>query len=309
MGRRRHALRRIANWAGAPGIHGYRLLARKCRRAIWFILAACWLPHAAAAQMTFVADAGPHKMLGPRLAAGAVIWSHGRSLESEDSLSPTPAYIETFRSQHWDAFRLNRMTARDSLISGSHALAQLAHYLKMQAYRRVVLAGQSFGAFISLIAVEHADDVDAVIALAPAAYGSMIENPARGWLNALRLYPILEQIHSSRIMLFYFKNDIFDPGGRGLQSEEILGARLVPHLIIDRPAALETHWAGSTSAFAARFGPCIMAFVYRGAAAGPECRAQARGSSLVSATGSESENSAPMRRIGTQEERFSRVRQ
>lgn len=223
---------------------------------------------AAAAQMTFVADAGAHPMLGPKAASGAVIWSHGRSVDAEDSSAATPSYIEAFRDQAWDAFRLNRLRASDSLLGGSRALAGLAARLKARGYRRVVLAGQSFGAFISLMAADLSDDIDAVVATAPAAFGPVAEEQELGALNASRLYPVLERVHRARVMLFYFYNDAFDPGGRGSRSEEILTARRLPHLIVDRPAFLATHWAASTGGFAARFGQCIVAFAADDAAVG-----------------------------------------
>jgi len=56
--------------------------------------------------------------------------------------------------------------------------------LKHRGYRRVVLAGQSFGAFISLIAAGHSGAVDTVIGTAPAAYGSAQSDPTGYPLNA-----------------------------------------------------------------------------------------------------------------------------
>jgi pimeloyl-ACP methyl ester carboxylesterase len=226
--------------------------------------------------MVFLKDGGTHGILGPEAAAGAVIWSHGRSTDSEDSLAPTPPYIEAFRVRGWDAFRFDRTRAGDSLRTGSRALALLAASLKAQGYRNVVLAGQSFGAFMSLMAAGSSNDVDAVIAVAPAAFGPVTENPAWGALNALRLYPLLEQTRRARIMLFYFMNDIFDPGGRGRRSELILGQRRRAHLVIDRPQGFRTHWAGSTKEFAASFGSCIVAFAISGEPAAPTCRAAER---------------------------------
>lgn len=225
------------------------------------------------AQMTFIEDGGSHPILGPAAAVGAVVWTHGLSVDVEDSLAPTPNYVEAFRRQRWDAFRLNRMRAQDSLRAGSRALVGFVAGLKAEGYRRVVLVGHSFGAFISLIAADLSDDVDAVIAVAPAAYGPVAENPARGALNASRLYPLLEGIRRARIMLFYFAEDIFDPGGRGARSEEILSGHQRPHMIFDQPALLETHWAASTEDFATRFGLCMVAFAADDTGAPSGCRA------------------------------------
>ena len=124
----------------------------------------------------------------------------------------------------------------------------------------MVLAGQSFGGFISLIAADESDAVDAVIATAPAAFGSVESNPAGYGLNATRLFPLLRAVRHARVALFFFAKDIFDPGGRGAEADRILAARGLPHLVIDHPASFRTHWAAGTPVFAARFGGCLAAF-------------------------------------------------
>ena len=211
------------------------------------------------AQAELVIDTGGHALLGPKQAAGAVIWSHGRSLTREDSTAATPSYIDALRQQRWDAFRFNRLRAVDDLERSPAGLAKAARQLKHQGYRQVVLAGQSFGAFISLLAAGRSDDIDAVIATAPAAYA-----PWGAWrqFNALKLYSTLDQIRHARVMMFFFRNDEFDPGGRAARSEAILDERDLPHLIVDRPAGLglATHWAAGTDQFAVTYSDCITAF-------------------------------------------------
>jgi pimeloyl-ACP methyl ester carboxylesterase len=228
------------------------------------------------AQVALVEDNGPHHTLGPTAAMGAVIWSHGRSVLVEDSKSPTPGYIETFRMQGWDAFRFNRTRDIDFLRKGSLSLASFAGMLKARGYRKVVLAGQSYGAFMSLMAADISPDVDTVVAVAPAAFGPVRDNPKMGALNASRLYPVLERVRRARIMLFYFKDDMFDPGGRGARSDQILSTHQNNHLVVDQPIGLETHWAGGTPEFTARFGPCIVAFARDGNGAAPVCQVTAR---------------------------------
>jgi pimeloyl-ACP methyl ester carboxylesterase len=212
-------------------------------------------------------------LLGGERAQGAVIWSHGRSLQKECSLVPTPDYISAFRAAGWDTFRLNRPSIIDTLPDSAATLARQAEGLKQRGYRRVVLAGQSFGAFISLIAADNSDAVDAVIATAPAAYGSAQSNPFGYGLNATRLYDLLGSVRRARVALFFFDGDIFDPGGRAPIANEILGARGLPHLVVDRPAGLPTHWASISPAFAAQFGPCLVAFAAGGPGSGAlDCR-------------------------------------
>jgi dienelactone hydrolase len=210
----------------------------------------------------WLAEAFPsHWLRGPERAAGAVIWSHGRSMDSEDSDVEVPPYLETLRDGGWDAFRYNRMRASDTLDASARGLAGEVHRLKQQGYRRIALAGQSFGAFVSLIAADSSEEVDAVIATAPAAYGSFSDY-YEGWRsNATKLYPLMERVRRARVMVFYFHGDDFDPGGRGERTRAILAARKLPHVVIDQPPLLTSHWAAGSEAFATTFGACILGFL------------------------------------------------
>jgi dienelactone hydrolase len=238
------------------------------------LVAAAALPHdAGAAEMELLPAQDATTLFGPHGAKGAIVWSHGRSLEAEDSLAPTPDYVLAFQSAGWDTYRFNRLRVADGLTSSGDALAREADALKQQGYRRVVLAGQSFGAFVSLIAADETTAIDAVIATAPAAYGSRTDNPYGYQLNASGLYYLLGGVRSARVALFFFANDIFDPGGRGPVSNAILAERGLPHLVVDQPLPLSTHWATADPAFTARFAPCLTAFASEDAASGAlDCR-------------------------------------
>jgi pimeloyl-ACP methyl ester carboxylesterase len=202
-----------------------------------------------------------HAVLGPRKAAGAVIWSHGRSIDSEDYEVETPPYIAVLGNSGWDTFRFNRQRAYDTLALSTRMLTAEVHRLKLEGYRQVVLAGQSFGAFLSLMAADASDEVDAVIATAPAAYGSFTDFYDSWRLNATKLYPLLEQLRHARVMIFYFHGDDFDPGGRGEHSREILLARKLPFIVVDQPPSFTSHWAAGEPQFAERFGRCILEFL------------------------------------------------
>jgi hypothetical protein len=118
------------------------LVASFCTAAF---LVATALPHeTAAAQTELVPAQDAAGLIGGEGAQGAVIWSHGRSLQTECSQAPTPDYIGAFREAGWDTFRLNRPSSADTLPESAAALAGEADALKHKGYRRVVLAGQSF---------------------------------------------------------------------------------------------------------------------------------------------------------------------
>lgn len=199
--------------------------------------------------------------LGPAKAKGAVIWSHGRSVDSEDSTAPTPPYMATLRDGGWDTFRFNRMRDSDTLANSARGLVDEVRRLKQQGYRQVALTGQSFGGFLELMAADASDEVDAVIATAPAAYGSFSEYYDSWRNNATKLYPLLERVRRARVMVFYFHGDDFDPGGRGDRSRAILAAHNLPYVVVDQPPHLTTHWAASTPQFAKLYGGCLLGFL------------------------------------------------
>jgi dienelactone hydrolase len=199
--------------------------------------------------------------IGPNKALGAVIWSHGRSVDSEDSRAPTPPYMTVLRDSGWDTFRFNRMRATDTLAASSQELAEQVHRLKQQGYRQVALTGQSFGAFLALMAADASDEVDSVIVTAPAAYGSFFEFYDSWRYNATKLYPLFEQIRHARVMVFYFHGDDFDPGGRGEPTRSILASRKLPYVVIDQPPQLTSHWAAATPQFAHLYGNCLVGFL------------------------------------------------
>lgn len=198
--------------------------------------------------------------IGPAKAKGVLVWSHGRSINAEDSESPTPAYLSALRDDGWDVMRFDRLSHGDTLSDSSKRLVEYTNQLKRDGYKQVVLAGQSFGAFLSLMAADTSSDVDAVIATAPAAYGSFDDFYDSWRLNATRLYPLLEQVKRARVMVFYFHGDDFDPGGRGERSRTILSKRGVGYSIVDQPAYMSGHWASSTGLFLRRYGNCIRDF-------------------------------------------------
>ncbi|MBV9859586.1 MAG: alpha/beta hydrolase [Alphaproteobacteria bacterium] len=211
----------------------------------------------------------PGSEQGPEHAKGAVVWSHGRSITSEDAASPTPPYLTALRDGGWDVLRFNRPRDEDTLSSSTQRLVEKVAELKEQGYRRIVLAGQSFGAFLSLMAADASDDVDAVVATAPAAFGSFDDFYDTWRLNATRLYPLLEKIKRARVMLFYFHDDDFDPGGRSEPSRAILSERGLGYAVIDQPAYLTGHWASGSGVFLRRFGSCIRDFSEADGLSGP----------------------------------------
>jgi dienelactone hydrolase len=195
---------------------------------------------------------------GPEVAKGAVLWNHGVNflLGTEGYKAPLPAYLLLFREAGWDVFRLLRSRMSEEPRGSSAEIAKTAEQLKQQGYRSIVLAGQSGGAWLSLMAASRNDDIHAVIADAPAWYGT--DHPTY-LQNGFILMDHIDDIRRGRIMIGYFHGDPYDPGGRGAKSEELLAQHGVPHLILDRPAGFSGHFSGNTGRYARRFGACLLA--------------------------------------------------
>ena len=214
------------------------------------------------AAQTWLAPAFPGVApLGPATAKGAVVWNHGRSVDTEDFEAPTPPYMALLHDDGWDIFRFNRKRADDTLTRSATALARMVGQLKAEGYRQVALTGQSFGGFLALMAADASDQIDAVVVTAPAAYGSFSEYYDSWRSNATQLFPLLQQVRHARVMMFFFHGDDFYPGGRGDREREILSGRHIANIIVDQPPQLTTHWAATTPLFSRRFGGCILGFL------------------------------------------------
>ena len=217
---------------------------------------------AAAHAQTALAPAYPATpQFGPEKAIGAVIWNHGHSNEVEDSNAPTPPYVWNLLQGGWDTYRFNRVRDGDTLPASTHRLVEEVNKLKQEGYRKVALAGQSFGAFMALMAADESNNIDAVIATAPAAFGNFSEYYDSWRFNATQLYPLLESIQTAKVALFFFHGDDFDPGGRGDASSNALARRGLPFAIFDQPRGLTEHWAAGTEQFAQRCGRYLTGFL------------------------------------------------
>lgn len=202
-------------------------------------------------------DAPPQ---GPAKAAGVIVWSHGRSLTHEDSEAPSPSYLRSFLAADWDVLRFNRHRTEDLLPDSTADLVARVHELKHQGYRSIVLAGQSYGGFIALGAADDNPDVHAVIATAPAAYGSFFDSFASWQENGDALYRLLRGLGHTRVLLAFFHGDDYDPGGRGTEARRILAGKAVPYLVIDQPRDLVGHLAANSGLFVRRYADCILEF-------------------------------------------------
>ncbi len=209
---------------------------------------------------TLVADQRTTLNQGPSQAIGAVIWNHAGEAPRQADSAPA-AFVDLFRAAGFDIYKLERPAEGDKIRASTQALIKAAQDLRARGYGRIVLAGQSAGGWISFgAAATMPGMVDAIVATAPAAYGRVADDPVRAARNRDDLLRMVARLERTRVMVFLFEGDEFDPGERGAGLVPALTQRGIPNLVIDRPAGWRGHGVGLSRAFARRFGPCIVAF-------------------------------------------------
>ncbi len=200
---------------------------------------------------------------GPERAHGALIYSHGRGtvvagriVPGESHYAPPAPYVRFLLESGWDAFKLNRKYVADREPDSARALEAEIGRLRALGYRRIVLAGQSYGAWLSVLVATRDNDIHAVIATAPGT-GFGNSSIDRVTLGAQKLLDFVEDIRSTRVAFFFFAGDELEATGRGEQVARRLSARRQYHWVVDRPADLWGHNAARTGLFTRRYVECL----------------------------------------------------
>ena len=111
-------------------------------------------------------------MRGPKLAAGLIVWSHGYMAGKNATDSAPQPWIGRFTRMGYDLYRFDREWIVD-WAGDATALADAVRKAREMGYRRVVLAGQSAGAWVSLAALARGAPVDGVVSIAAAHHGEV----------------------------------------------------------------------------------------------------------------------------------------
>lgn len=202
-------------------------------------------------------------MRGPQLATGLIVWSHGYMAGKNATDSAPQSWIGRFTRMGYDLYRFDREWIAD-WASDATSLADAVRKARAMGYRRIVLAGQSAGAWVSLAALQRGAPVDGVISIAAAHHGEVIKmrdhTRARSdWQHVIEgLKP------GAKVVLVNFADDSYDVGGRMDDARSIFARSGVDAVIVDSPAGLTGHGAGSTTAFGRKFGPCLQSFIENG---------------------------------------------
>ncbi len=233
-------------------------LAGRTRVGVLALVITTALAVPAAASEIQLLPAYPDKpLLGPQIAKGAVIFNHGQNYDTDSDGDP-PFYLDAVRDAGWDVFTLIRPVMEDREDHGPAILEDKALTLRKEGYQRIVSAGQSYGAWLSIEVAAKPGVLDAIIGTSPAHWGDqppLKERNAEIIDSAAKMSPI-------PTMIFLFADDDFDPGGRGAGFRRALSVHSgAAYAVIDKPPGFVGHTPGMSMAFAAQYGHCIVAFL------------------------------------------------
>jgi pimeloyl-ACP methyl ester carboxylesterase len=203
---------------------------------------------------------------GPRVAEGVVVWSHGFGGASVDHRRrAVPGTLAMLNDAGFDILRFDRDPAEDHLAAALTTLSRALPLLRQAGYRRIVLAGQSRGAWQSVLAAaERPELVHAVLAFTPAAHGEVRQanNHGAAIEDFRRLLAGLPP-GGPRLAVVVFDRDPFDPdpAARAALVAEAALSRHAPTLALHPEPPLEGHGAGNDWRFTRGHAPCLLTLV------------------------------------------------
>lgn len=254
-------------------MHGSRMQTIRAATfaGIFAAALAAAMPGAALAQYEIVPgyDDVAHK--GPQAALGLVIWNHGVSGQHDTGAAPVPAYLRKAAQAGWDVVKIKRDGLQEGggwTTGGLRHVERTVEEIKRQreaGYKRIVLAGQSYGGAITL---ETARRIE-VYAIIPSAPGTGVRStdlgsPMTSTQGSTQLYDALADGKFERAIPILPYADEFASSSpeRGRRAREILSKRGVPFLPLDDASTqLVGHGASSSALMNFAYAACVVAFL------------------------------------------------
>ena len=218
--------------------------------------------------------------LGPQRAKGVIVWQHGynrRCVEARKNAAWS--VISRFNVAGWDVLRFDRDPCLDSDLAWIQSrLVESIPKLRQAGYRKIVLAGQSRGAWQSvefLAKGQLTELVDGVLAFSPARHG---ESTSAASLRAPADWRRLMEAIQPKSFVFaavFFGWDAFVPeaahearaaraalSDKGIRNAVIYeeGDDVVPL----KDGKRNGHSAAGSSAFTNRYAACLIRFIEAG---------------------------------------------
>jgi pimeloyl-ACP methyl ester carboxylesterase len=207
---------------------------------------------------------------GPDAALGLVIWNHGVSGNRDQGAGPLPGFLRRVAAAGWDIVRIKRDGLQESnwTTGGLRHVARTieeAESAQARGYKRIVLAGQSYGGAITLEAARHMQ-VYAIVPSAPGTGvpGTQVGSAAQDSQGTRHLYTSLADGRFERavpILPFADEYALSDPD-RGRRTRQILEGRAIAFLPMDDAGAwIAGHGGAYSPLMDFAYGECIVAFL------------------------------------------------
>jgi len=208
-----------------------------------------------------------YPLKGPESALGFIIWNHGLDGTRSQYQFPPPLLLQGLAALGWDVIKLNRNPSWENSWSNAgrrHVARNLEEVAaaREKGYRRIIVAGHSYGGAIALAVAGEVADLWAVIAAAP---GTGQSQRADGiitdrWSHAIaaQTYDQLRAATRTRLVAIFPEDDELIGIPRGAEARAILAEKAMPFLLVDETAPLKGHGA----AYAAAFNPYASCIAY-----------------------------------------------
>ncbi len=212
---------------------------------------------------------------GPGAAAGVIVWAQGNNGPDVDlrGMQPPPL-VRLFNNAGYDVIRFDRAPMADTVARARGWLEDELPALRKAGYRRIIVAGDSRGAWTSLLMLDTAGLAAVVIAVVPAAHGAAVSMNLGAQVADLRRIVAEAPPSWTRMAMVKFLSDPFmSDADTRVRLMERLRPKSGGVLLIDRPPGFTGHFGGGSLAFARRFGACLLHFA-QDPAPPPSCAQQ-----------------------------------
>src|SRR5262249_15242317 len=150
------------------------------------------------------------------------------------STSAPQAQVANFTMNGYDLYRFDRQWIRD-WPGDATELADAVRKAKAMGYRRVILAGQSAGAWGSLAATMRGAPVHGVISVSAAHHGEVKDMRDVSFARSEWQQVIKAIRPGPRLVVVNFVNDTYDVGGRMDDARAAFAASGVNAVVISNP--------------------------------------------------------------------------
>ena len=212
------------------------------------------------------------KNRGPASAKGVIYFILGwTGRPTLDNHLLVPYFLKTLSEEGWDIVATKvpqHLPNQDIAGWGSYQAAPIIvknriQQLKADGYRRVILAGHSWGGWITLLTAQMDNlTADALLISAPSVGPKARDgrnNP--NFEKNFTEYPRLVNGIKLPVVLIFYPEDDEDPPGRSDVAMKAFKKNKVSHLLIDHPVGFTGHFAGWLPVFDYKFGHCIKSFL------------------------------------------------